>query len=265
MRRILGSAGRASEEGGVPVASGDRTDNAVRMVEAIHGYIAVCNTGDAEAIAAFFARRRDYFPHLVHCPQAQRLQRLVIQLAAVVFTHDPIIPDHKIKVDLLMKSLVTSEITDPADTFYQVITIRSQRQRVRYIPVRTRGIRVVRGTEAGLITTCELHFCGLYRASVGGCNVYQHNAGITGRPDSAGKTLNLAAVIRVNDPARVEYRDRLLVVMVIYTGKVSIKHAGDRCRGRIPRQILADTDRPDGGWLGDCGWLGGCGPPRSCR
>jgi methyltransferase len=37
------------------VGSGDRTDNAVRMEEAIHGYIAACNTGDAEAIAAFFA------------------------------------------------------------------------------------------------------------------------------------------------------------------------------------------------------------------
>src|ERR1700688_3435234 len=63
MRRILGSAGRASEEGGAPVGSGDRTDNAVRMEEAIHGYIAACNTGDAEAIAAFFAPGAvHYFP-----------------------------------------------------------------------------------------------------------------------------------------------------------------------------------------------------------
>jgi methyltransferase len=45
------------------VGSGDRTDNAVRMEEAIHGYIAACNTGDAEAIAAFFAPGAvHYFP-----------------------------------------------------------------------------------------------------------------------------------------------------------------------------------------------------------
>ena len=56
-------------------------------------------------------RRRDVLRvrallHLVHGPQPQRFQRLVIQLAAVVSAHNPIIPDHTTKVDLLMKSLV---------------------------------------------------------------------------------------------------------------------------------------------------------------
>jgi hypothetical protein len=46
---------------------------------------------------------------LLYCRQAQGFQRLVIQLATVVFAHDPIIPDHNIKVDLLMKSLVMDE------------------------------------------------------------------------------------------------------------------------------------------------------------
>jgi hypothetical protein len=49
--------------------------------------------------------------HLLHCPQAQGFQRLVIQLATVVFAYDPNIPDHKIKVDLLMKSLVNGRMS----------------------------------------------------------------------------------------------------------------------------------------------------------
>jgi hypothetical protein len=45
------------------VGIGDRTDKAGRMGEAIHGYIAACNTGDADAIAAFFAPGAvHYFP-----------------------------------------------------------------------------------------------------------------------------------------------------------------------------------------------------------
>jgi SnoaL-like domain len=45
------------------MGSGDRPDEAVRMKEAIHGYIAACNTGNAEAIAAFFAPGAvHYFP-----------------------------------------------------------------------------------------------------------------------------------------------------------------------------------------------------------
>jgi hypothetical protein len=45
------------------MGSGDRPDEAVRMKEAIDGYIAACNTGNAEAIAAFFAPGAvHYFP-----------------------------------------------------------------------------------------------------------------------------------------------------------------------------------------------------------
>ena len=45
---------------------------------------------------------------LIHRPEPEDLQRLVIQLAAVIVTHAPIIPDHATRVDLLMKSLVTN-------------------------------------------------------------------------------------------------------------------------------------------------------------
>jgi hypothetical protein len=45
------------------MASGDRPEEAVHMEEAIHGYIAACNTGNAAAIAAFFAPGAvHYFP-----------------------------------------------------------------------------------------------------------------------------------------------------------------------------------------------------------
>jgi SnoaL-like domain len=45
------------------MGSGDRPEEAGRMEEAIHGYIAACNTGKAEAIAAFFAPGAvHYFP-----------------------------------------------------------------------------------------------------------------------------------------------------------------------------------------------------------
>jgi len=37
------------------VSGGNRAAKARRMEEAIHGSIAACNTGDADAIAAFFA------------------------------------------------------------------------------------------------------------------------------------------------------------------------------------------------------------------
>jgi hypothetical protein len=47
------------------------------------------------------------FPDLIHCPDPQCLKRLVIKPAAVVISHGIILPDHKIKVELLSNSLVT--------------------------------------------------------------------------------------------------------------------------------------------------------------
>jgi len=44
------------------------------------------------------------FPDLVHRPDPQHLKSLVIQLPAVVFRHGPILPDHTIKVGLLLNS-----------------------------------------------------------------------------------------------------------------------------------------------------------------
>jgi hypothetical protein len=42
-----------------------------------------------------------------HCPDPQCLKSLVIQLPAVVIPHGTILPDHKIKVGILLNSLVT--------------------------------------------------------------------------------------------------------------------------------------------------------------
>jgi hypothetical protein len=47
------------------------------------------------------------FPDLTHRPDPQRLKRLVIKFPAVVIPHGTILPDHKIKVRLLLNSLVT--------------------------------------------------------------------------------------------------------------------------------------------------------------
>jgi hypothetical protein len=46
------------------------------------------------------------FPDLIHCPDPQRLKGLVIKLPAVIVPHKEILPDHKIKVELLSNSLV---------------------------------------------------------------------------------------------------------------------------------------------------------------
>jgi hypothetical protein len=78
--------------------------------------VAVLPQPAVDRLAVQAQRRRDILRvrallHLIHGPQPQRFQRLVIQLAAVVFPHDPIISDHKIKVDLLMKSLVNGRMS----------------------------------------------------------------------------------------------------------------------------------------------------------
>jgi hypothetical protein len=52
--------------------------------------------------------RMSAFPDLIHCPDPQCLKRLVIKPAAVVISHGIILPDHKIKVELLSNSLVTA-------------------------------------------------------------------------------------------------------------------------------------------------------------
>jgi hypothetical protein len=45
------------------VSTSDRTDAAQQMEQAIHGYFAACNTGDAEAVAVFFTPDAvHYFP-----------------------------------------------------------------------------------------------------------------------------------------------------------------------------------------------------------
>jgi hypothetical protein len=49
---------------------------------------------------------------LAHCPDPQCLKSLVIELPAVVIPHVSILPDHKIKVGLLMNSLVTGVAAD---------------------------------------------------------------------------------------------------------------------------------------------------------
>jgi hypothetical protein len=46
------------------------------------------------------------FPDLINCPDPQRLKGLVIQLPAVIVAHKAILPDHKIKVRILLNSLV---------------------------------------------------------------------------------------------------------------------------------------------------------------
>ena len=46
------------------------------------------------------------FPDLIHCPDAQRLESLMIEFPAIVIPHGIILPDHKIKVELLSNSLV---------------------------------------------------------------------------------------------------------------------------------------------------------------
>lgn len=46
------------------------------------------------------------FPALVHCPDPQCLKSLVIKLPAAVIRHGIILPNHKIKVVLLLNSLV---------------------------------------------------------------------------------------------------------------------------------------------------------------
>jgi hypothetical protein len=50
------------------------------------------------------------FPDLIHRPDTQRLKGLVIKLPAVIVPHTPILPDHKIKVRLLLNSLVSRAI-----------------------------------------------------------------------------------------------------------------------------------------------------------
>src|SRR5271169_6760977 len=54
--------------------------------------------------------RMSTFPDLIHCPDPQRLKGLMIEFPAVVIPHDTILPDHKIKVELLMNYLVFDEI-----------------------------------------------------------------------------------------------------------------------------------------------------------
>jgi hypothetical protein len=71
---------------------------------------------------------------------------------------------------------LASGITSSADIIYQVATIRSLRQRVRYIPVRACRGRIVCRTQAGLLIARELYFCGLYCAPIGRRNVHQCNA-----------------------------------------------------------------------------------------
>ena len=51
--------------------------------------------------------RMSTFPDLIHCPDPQRLKGLMIEFPAIVIPHDPILPDHKIKVELLMNYLVS--------------------------------------------------------------------------------------------------------------------------------------------------------------
>jgi hypothetical protein len=46
------------------------------------------------------------FPDLIHCPDPQRLKSLMIEFPAIVIPHGRILPDHKIKVELLSNSLV---------------------------------------------------------------------------------------------------------------------------------------------------------------
>jgi hypothetical protein len=43
------------------VSTSDETDVAQRMEQAIHRYFAACNTGDVEAVAAFFTRDAVYY------------------------------------------------------------------------------------------------------------------------------------------------------------------------------------------------------------
>jgi hypothetical protein len=47
---------------------------------------------------------------LAHCPDPQCLKSLVIQLPAVIVPHVSILPDHKIKVGLLLNFLVTGKM-----------------------------------------------------------------------------------------------------------------------------------------------------------
>ena len=51
--------------------------------------------------------RMSAFPDLIHRPDPQRFQGLVIKLPAIIVPHTAILPDHKIKVRLLLNSLVT--------------------------------------------------------------------------------------------------------------------------------------------------------------
>src|ERR1039458_9984192 len=46
------------------------------------------------------------FPDLINCPDQQRLKSLMIEFPAIVIPHGRILPDHKIKVELLSNSLV---------------------------------------------------------------------------------------------------------------------------------------------------------------
>ena len=47
------------------------------------------------------------FPDLIHRPDPQCLKSLMIEFPAIVIPHGIILPDHKIKVELLSNSLVT--------------------------------------------------------------------------------------------------------------------------------------------------------------
>jgi hypothetical protein len=51
--------------------------------------------------------RMSTFPDLIYCPDPQRLKGLMIEFPAIIIPHDTILPDHKIKVELLSNSLVT--------------------------------------------------------------------------------------------------------------------------------------------------------------
>ena len=46
--------------------------------------------------------RMSTFPDLIHCPDPQRLKGLMVEFPAIVIPHGTILPDHKIKVELLM-------------------------------------------------------------------------------------------------------------------------------------------------------------------